>query len=450
MTEELHHLSDLELVALVDAALDALTDDRLRLPDDRDVLALTHEAVRLTGRVQAWQTALVARVEDEEVAVRAHGTSAATWLADVANLTRTEALALVRSGQEWRRFPQVAQAVHAGAMLPAQASAITHVLGQLPDDLPEATLGRAEEMMVDFARRHNAVELRRLSGRLLELVAPQIAEEAEERRLERELLRAMRSRFLSFRPDHAGSVLIRGSLPVGAAQAVTTVLDAFADQIRRGAEVLDANAEQLTPGMRRADALCAMADLLQRQGRTPVHGGDRPRVVVTCSWETLTRAATGVGPLAGRLLATDEPIAPSQLRQWLCDCEVLPVVLGGASVVLDAGRAERLVPPAMRAALEARDRGCVFPGCDAPPVACHAHHIQPWWAGGRTSLANLVLVCPHHHGIVEPSSRPEDDPTRRWQVRLPQSGPAEVIPPRHVDPTLRPRIHNRFRVVLRT
>ncbi|MCW5953469.1 MAG: hypothetical protein KIT69_14540, partial [Propionibacteriaceae bacterium] len=28
--------------------------------------------------------------------------------------------------------------------------------------------------------------------------------------------------------------------------------------------------------------------------------------------------------------------------------------------------------------------------------------MTPWWQGSPTVLENLVLVCPHHHGIIEP------------------------------------------------
>ena len=45
-----------------------------------------------------------------------------------------------------------------------------------------------------------------------------------------------------------------------------------------------------------------------------------------------------------------------------------------------AGRTQRLVTPPIRAALELRDGGCVFPGCDKPPEACHA---RPTWPTGR-------------------------------------------------------------------
>ncbi|PKQ19038.1 MAG: hypothetical protein CVT66_11615, partial [Actinobacteria bacterium HGW-Actinobacteria-6] len=34
--------------------------------------------------------------------------------------------------------------------------------------------------------------------------------------------------------------------------------------------------------------------------------------------------------------------------------------------------------------------GCTFPGCDARPTMCEAHHVVPWWAGGATALSNLA------------------------------------------------------------
>ena len=47
-----------------------------------------------------------------------------------------------------------------------------------------------------------------------------------------------------------------------------------------------------------------------------------------------------------------------------------------------------------------RDRGCVFPGCDRPPGWCDGHHIVHWADGGPTDLANLALLCHHHHKAI--------------------------------------------------
>ena len=57
------------------------------------------------------------------------------------------------------------------------------------------------------------------------------------------------------------------------------------------------------------------------------------------------------------------------------------------------------MPTAIKRALQARDKGCVFPGCHHTRFV-DAHHIQHWSAGGETSLDNLLLLCERHHWLV--------------------------------------------------
>jgi len=66
--------------------------------------------------------------------------------------------------------------------------------------------------------------------------------------------------------------------------------------------------------------------------------------------------------------------------------------------ILDVGRRTRTIPPALRRALEVRDRGCRFPGCGSRFT--DAHHVTHWADGGETSLANTLLLCRHHHRLV--------------------------------------------------
>jgi hypothetical protein len=80
----------------------------------------------------------------------------------------------------------------------------------------------------------------------------------------------------------------------------------------------------------------------------------------------------------------------------------LPHTLGGPlSEPLDVGRASRVATPAQRRALAARDGGCLFPGCDTPPIWCEPHHwLIHWLDGGETNLDNLALLCRRHHRFV--------------------------------------------------
>ena len=66
---------------------------------------------------------------------------------------------------------------------------------------------------------------------------------------------------------------------------------------------------------------------------------------------------------------------------------------------LSIGRKSRSIPPAIRRALRARDRGCRFPGC-INRYRIDGHHIRHWADGGETSLDNLLQLCRHHHRLL--------------------------------------------------
>ena len=241
---------------------------------------------------------------------------------------------------------------------------------------------------------------------------------------------------LVFTYDHRGQVGFHGSLPVGEAQPFIHLIDAYLAAATHGIDRLDPQAEYVTPAMRRADALLAMVNRHSQEALTPSPGGDRPRIVLTMSYDKLLKQCVDAG-----LVGPGEKIAAAGARRLLCDADLLPAVLGGPSQLLDVGRTRRLVTPGIRAALELRDGGCVFPGCNTAPRDCDAHHLIPWWKGGPTALSNLALLCKHHHGILEPGHDPTAD---RWKIQLRPDGTTQIIPPRRVDPTQRPRLHARF------
>jgi hypothetical protein len=66
----------------------------------------------------------------------------------------------------------------------------------------------------------------------------------------------------------------------------------------------------------------------------------------------------------------------------------------------DLGRRSRVVSPALRVLLGQLDgERCRFPSCTRTRNL-HAHHVRYWSQGGRTDLANLVLVCARHHTLI--------------------------------------------------
>ncbi|SMX64753.1 HNH endonuclease signature motif containing protein [Brevibacterium antiquum] len=87
------------------------------------------------------------------------------------------------------------------------------------------------------------------------------------------------------------------------------------------------------------------------------------------------------------------------------------------------------------AILAARDQGCTFPGCDAPPGWCDAHHIVPWADDGKTDINNLTLACGLHHHLIDRSD---------WYARMLHDGRPAWIPPPSIDVERRPILHSRF------
>ncbi len=87
-------------------------------------------------------------------------------------------------------------------------------------------------------------------------------------------------------------------------------------------------------------------------------------------------------------------------RRLTCDCEIHRIVLDPDGLPLDVGRKMRTFPAYLRKALEIRDGGCVFPGCQKPAGWAEAHHIVHWAHGGTTSLNNAALLCSRHHHDV--------------------------------------------------
>ncbi len=367
--------------------------------------------------------------------VREPGLSVAERLHATNRVSRSSSRRDVRlAGDLSNRFSVVARAWRDGTVSEQQARGIVAGLKHLPVALSPSQLETCQRDVVAFADRLDPDELRKVAQRMAEIVDPERAEEREAERLERDTRIAHARRSLVVVPDHHGSMLIRGQVPIADGELFLAQLNA----LMPSAASYQATGEVPDKAARRADALVRLCNMMAHCGGLPDVGGDRPQVLLNLDLEALVN---GLG--AGTVLASGESISAGEARRLSCDAHLTPAVLGGASEVLDVGRAHRFFTKPIRAALLLRDQGCVFPGCDAPPAACEAHHIKPWWAGGDTSIANGILVCPYHHRLVEP------DPSRsaavQWQILIdPATGLPWFIPPRHIDPERVPRMHHRF------
>ena len=85
-------------------------------------------------------------------------------------------------------------------------------------------------------------------------------------------------------------------------------------------------------------------------------------------------------------------------QRLACDASRLGMRHDEAGRLVEVGARNRTIPPALRRALQHRDRGCRFPGCGVP--FGQGHHLRHWARGGPTTLSILALLCRRHHRAV--------------------------------------------------
>ncbi len=148
-----------------------------------------------------------------------------------------------------------------------------------------------------------------------------------------------------------------------------------------------------------------------------VAGGEpKAHIQVTATLETLLGL---VGSPAADVEHT-LPVSSTAVERVACDSTINRVLLDAESLVIDVGRTKRVVNGARRRALNARDGGCRWPGCDRPASKSAAHHLVHWVKGGATDLDNLVLLCHRHHWLVHEGG---------WQLIKLEDGSLRTIPP---------------------
>ena len=322
--------------------------------------------------------------------------------------------------------PAAAEPVVGIAVNPEQAMVIGHIIKNLPHDLDPKLVDTCEAELIKLAAVYEPSLLRHQGEKILDYIAPQIAEEALEAKLDREEAAARRKRALTIRDDGNGSHSIYGRLDTESATILKTAIDPLCKPIPAGK---DGERDHRLPEQRRADALIDVCRLALRTDTLPDNGGQRPQINVTVKYNVLTKElSAGTLDIGGQL-------SPTTVRRLACDAAILPAVLGTHGEVLDLGRQRRLYTGAVRRAIILRDGGCAFPGCDRPPSWCEVHHWLPWHKGGTTCADDGVLLCTHHHHVVHLPGG--------WQIIRDTDGQFSFIPPAYVDPDQRPQ-RNRY------
>lgn len=340
------------------------------------------------------------------------------------------------------KHPHVAAASLAGDLSVEAAGLIVEGLERLAARIEATHLDTIEERLVKGAAGRSAHDVQRM-------VARAVARVDKEEHLARER-KNYDERYLWWKTGHDGVVTIHGKLDVVTAAPIINVIEQMTtrsvrNQSRPGqgdgvadagtggagsggnvageggpvasADSADAGeSDTRSIGQMRADALHELArHALGCSGTRST--GVRTSMVVRVGLADLERGA-GLGTIDG----VEQPVSVQELRRLAGDAGFIPEVLAGDGEVLDLGRQVRAFTRAQRIALLERDGGCAK--CHAPPEHCEAHHIRWWESGGRSDLANGVMLCTRcHHDIHRYG----------WDIDI-VGGKVMFTPPPEVDP----------------
>jgi hypothetical protein len=211
------------------------------------------ELTRLQAQVVELRSRVAAHADELQVGSEVGATSTANWLAHSTKLTRPAAARVVRLGYDLSTHDHVRTALAAGDLRP-------------------------EQHLVAAAQEHDAKTLRILGRRLLEVIAPDLADQHEADLLEQEEAKAAQSCRLTMTDDGRGRTYGRFTLP----------------------GVAGRGAEEDAPGPSRAGA---DGERVLRAHRTvpakalPKVGGRDATIVVTIDLDTLTDRLEKAGVL---------------------------------------------------------------------------------------------------------------------------------------------------------
>lgn len=371
-------------VAAARAALGEVAEVQPVFMSTAEKQAALIELARLEA--QATEARLRVLASADDVGDAAGARDAAAWVSVATLADPMTARSDLHLAKALEHRPLVAAGMREGSVSTAQARAIVAGVEALPEELGRELAAQAEASLVGYARVHRPAELRRLARRIVEVVAPEIAEAEEGKRLEAEERRAREQASLRFRDLGDGRTRFWGVLPTAVGERLRLYLQAYTSPRQEAA-----GSERLPQHRAQAQALAALLELLDPD-RLPEHGGDATTVLLTMTKEQLLAELATAGLLAGEV-----EISAAQARRLACQASIIPVVLGGEGEILDLGRSRRLFSRAQRKAMRLRDRGCRAEGCDIPAAWTEAHHLKPWSEGGRTDLADGISLCNHHH-----------------------------------------------------
>ncbi len=302
-------------------------------------------------------------------------------LAHQHRLTRREAHRQARVAQGLEMHPLTAAAMRAGAVRVEQAEAILSGLATLPADLDPDVRVRAEEHLIELAQDHDAKALRHLARKILEVVAPDVADAHLAKLLERSAAEDQDANRLHVWATPQGRVKGTFDLDGFSGACLTKALWALSAPRHRAAQ--GPLGERLTTDRRLGQAL---AELVRRYpaNKLPKAGGLNATVVVLIPYETL------IGGLKTARLDTGEHISPGLARR----------------IAASTPEPNASSPPSNKAAASPRDTTAhpPSPTCTTP------------WSGPKEARPTETAGCSAHQPTASsttPATPTNDYPTAK-------------------------------------
>lgn len=385
------------------------------------------EAINAAGAAEA-----AARAERAGRSV----TSAATGLGRELGLTAGQCRSRIEAGR--REGTPAMDSHRQGRITAAQERAIGEAVAELPEGTPEEARRDLSHHLTGLAEAGMSVRaITAAAGRELAKADPGRLERLEEQQQKRRDLRLQRAGLdglasvgITCEPrlqTLLAAVVARFGAP---GQCISAGVDPVTGEAARAEEL--AASDTRTAGQRAYDALCHALSLGLSVEPTATRGV--AAIVVRLTPEQLDAVEAGEqGGLAetdaGAQLSAAQAVSLAGRRSWF-----LSALRDGREemrrIDVDRGRDRRLASAIQRLVLYAAHGGCTNPGCERPAAGCQAHHVVEWAEGGPTTVSNLALACPIHHGWIgtgHDSWRTVPDPARPGMPRwIPPGTPARA------------------------
>lgn len=413
----------------LDELIKVTESDNLAVLDDESLISFAQELEKARNRVGIVDHQLIGDATRRELGHKMLMRNTTGLLRHIVHIGAGEARARERAAEAVAprrnlqgevlppKRPHLAEAFRAGRLNPAQLDAAVVALNDLDKGgIAPDRVTKAEARLADLGSQFDPKEFRTATKKMLDVHFP-------DGTLDDERHHTMRNFFL--KPNQDGSFTPGGRVTPSLGAQLQAVLSPLAKP--RPAE--DGSLDPRDIGQRMHDALEDSCRRLLRVGGLPHSGGTPATVIITIDLEKLL-ARTGHGETSdGTLISTEEVLRLAN------EAEIIPAVFRRHGLPLDLGRSRRIANKNQTLALIARDSGCSFPGCTAPPEQCERHHIIAWINGGLTKIDNMTLLCGYHHRNFLRVG---------WVCRMINNLP-HWIPPRWHDPDQTPQLHHRIR-----